>query len=63
LRAIVSYTFWAISGVDSIVTIVPFLRTRIKRLIRQAICFFKSIEMYGIVIGLFVNRYGLELSA
>jgi insertion element IS1 protein InsB len=31
-------------------------RTRIKRLVRQTICFSKSIEMHDIVIGLFVNR-------
>jgi len=33
------------------------LRTRIKRLVRQTICFSKSIQMHDIVIGLFVNRY------
>jgi insertion element IS1 protein InsB len=33
------------------------LRTRIKRLARQTICFSKSIQMHDIVIGLFVNRY------
>jgi insertion element IS1 protein InsB len=32
------------------------LRTRIKRLARQTICFSKSIQMHDIVIGLFVNR-------
>jgi len=33
------------------------LRTRIKRLVRQTICFSKSIQMHDIVIGVFVNRY------
>jgi IS1 family transposase/transposase-like protein len=33
------------------------LRTRIKRLVRQTICFSKSTQMHDIVIGLFVNRY------
>jgi insertion element IS1 protein InsB len=33
------------------------LRTRIKRLMRKTICYSKSIQMYDIVIGLFVNRY------
>ena len=33
------------------------LRTRIKRLVRKAICFSKSIVMHDIVIGLFINRY------
>ena len=33
------------------------LRTRIKRLARKTICFFKSEEMHDIVIGLFINRY------
>ncbi len=33
------------------------LRTRIKRLARQTICFSKSEEMHDIVIGLFINRY------
>ncbi|ETW96217.1 MAG: hypothetical protein ETSY1_27505 [Candidatus Entotheonella factor] len=32
------------------------LCTRIKRLARKRICFSKSIQMHGIVIGLFVNR-------
>jgi insertion element IS1 protein InsB len=33
------------------------LRTQIKRLTRQTICFAKSIQMHDLVIGLFVNRY------
>jgi len=33
------------------------LRTRIKRLARKTICFWKSIEMHDTVIGLFLNRY------
>lgn len=33
------------------------LRTRIKRLQRKTICFFKTEEMHGLVIGLFMNRY------
>jgi IS1 family transposase/transposase-like protein len=33
------------------------LRARIKRLVRQTICFSKSTQMHDIVIGLFVNRY------
>ena len=33
------------------------LRTRIKRLARQTICFSKIEKMHDIVIGLFVNRY------
>ena len=33
------------------------LRTRIKRLVRETICFSKSIQMHDLVIGLFVNRY------
>ena len=37
------------------------LRTRIKRLVRQTICFSKSIQMHDIVIGLFVNRYAFGL--
>jgi insertion element IS1 protein InsB len=37
------------------------LRTRIKRLTRRTICFSKSIQMYDIVIGLFVNRYEFGL--
>ena len=37
------------------------LRTRIKRLARQTICFSKSVQMHDIVIGLFVNRYEFGL--
>jgi insertion element IS1 protein InsB len=37
------------------------LRTRIKRLVRQTICFSKSIQMHDLVIGLFVNRYAFGL--
>ena len=39
------------------------LRTRIKRLARQTICFSKSEEMHDIVIGLFINKYefGLDI--
>ena len=33
------------------------LRTRIKRLVRQTICFAKSQPIHDIIIGLFVNRY------
>jgi insertion element IS1 protein InsB len=33
------------------------LRTRIKRLPRQTLCFSTSLQMHDIVIGLFVNRY------
>lgn len=32
-------------------------RSRIKRLARKAICFSKSIVMYNMVIGLFINYY------
>src|SRR5262249_4335561 len=32
------------------------LRTRMKRLVRKAMCCSKSIQMHDIVIGLFVNR-------
>jgi insertion element IS1 protein InsB len=32
------------------------LRTRIKRLARQTICFSKSLLMHDMVLGLFVNR-------
>ena len=31
-------------------------RTRIKRLTRKAICFSRSILMYDLVVGLFINR-------
>ncbi len=37
------------------------LRTRIKRLARQTICFSKSEEMHDLVIGLFINRYEFGL--
>ena len=33
------------------------LWTRIKRLVRRTICFFKSERMHDLVIGLFINRY------
>jgi insertion element IS1 protein InsB len=33
------------------------LRTRIKRLVRRAICFSKTERMHDLVIGLFINRY------
>ena len=33
------------------------LRTRLKRLARQTLCFSRSIEMHDVVIGLFMNRY------
>jgi insertion element IS1 protein InsB len=33
------------------------LRTRLKRLMRQTLCFSRSIEMHDLVIGLFINRY------
>jgi insertion element IS1 protein InsB len=38
------------------------LRTRIKRLARETICFSKSQGMHDIVMGLFVNRYEFGLS-
>ncbi len=38
------------------------LRTRIKRLARQTICFSKSTQMHDIVIGLFVNRFEFGLT-
>lgn len=38
------------------------LRTRIKRLVRRTICFSKTIQMYDIVIGLFINRYEFGVS-
>ena len=39
------------------------LRTRIKRLVRKTIYFSKSVQMYEIVIGLFINRFefGLQI--
>ena len=33
------------------------LRTRIQRLVRRTICFFKTEYMHELVIGLFINRY------
>jgi insertion element IS1 protein InsB len=33
------------------------LRTRLKRLTRQSLCFSRSIAMHDLVIGLFINRY------
>ncbi len=33
------------------------LRTRIKRLARQTICFSKTVLMHDLVIGIFINRY------
>lgn len=33
------------------------LRTRIKRLARETICFSKSVRMHDIVLGLFINRF------
>jgi insertion element IS1 protein InsB len=36
------------------------LRTHIKGLVRQPICFSKSMQMYDIIIGLFVNRHALD---
>ena len=38
------------------------LKTRIKRLTRQTICFSKSEEMHELVIGLFINRYEFGLN-
>jgi insertion element IS1 protein InsB len=37
------------------------LRTRIKRLVRNTICFSKSTQVHDIVIGLFINRYEFGL--
>lgn len=37
------------------------LRTRIKRLTRKTICFSKQELMHDLVIGLFINRYELEM--
>lgn len=39
------------------------LRTRIKRLARETICFSKSEQMHDTVIGLYINRYefGLQI--
>ncbi len=33
------------------------LRTRIKRLTRETICFSKSVRMHDIVLGLFINQF------
>jgi insertion element IS1 protein InsB len=33
------------------------LRSRLKRLARQSLCFSRSIDMHDLVIGLFINRY------
>jgi insertion element IS1 protein InsB len=38
------------------------VRTRIKRLVRQTLCFSTSIPMHDIAIGLFINRYEVGLS-
>jgi insertion element IS1 protein InsB len=38
------------------------LRTRIKRLVRKTICFSRSVLMYDIVIGLFINRFEFGLA-
>src|SRR6266536_5213154 len=38
------------------------LRTRIKRLVRRTICFFKTEQMHDLVIGLFINRYEFGVS-
>ena len=35
------------------------LRTRIKRLVRCTLCFSKTERMHDLVIGLFINRYGI----
>jgi insertion element IS1 protein InsB len=32
-------------------------RTRLKRLARQTLCFSRSIAMYDVVMGDFINRY------
>jgi hypothetical protein len=37
------------------------LRTRIKRLVRKTICFSRSIQMHGIVLGLCIHRYEFGL--
>jgi len=39
------------------------LRTRIKRLVRRAICFSKTEKMHDIVIGLCVNRYAFGVAS
>ncbi len=38
------------------------LRTRIKHLARQTICFSKSQQLHNVVIDLFINRYEFGLS-
>ena len=38
------------------------LRTRIKRLVCQTICFSKKTTMHDLVIGLFINRYEFGVS-
>jgi insertion element IS1 protein InsB len=38
------------------------LRTPIKRLVRKAICFSRSVPMHDIVIGLFINRFEFGLA-
>ena len=38
------------------------LRTRIKRLARKTICFYKISQMNDIAIGLFINRYEFGLA-
>jgi insertion element IS1 protein InsB len=37
------------------------LRTRIKRLVHHTICFSKTIVMYDMVVGIFINRYEFSL--
>jgi insertion element IS1 protein InsB len=37
------------------------LCTRLKRLVRQTICFSKLDKMHDIVMGLFINRYEFEV--
>src|SRR5262249_35850735 len=37
------------------------LRTRVKRLVRKAICFSKSVQLHEIIIGLFINRFEFGL--
>jgi insertion element IS1 protein InsB len=38
------------------------LRTRIKRLAWETICFSKSISLHDVVTGLFINRYEFSLN-
>ena len=38
------------------------LRTRIKRLVRNSICFSKSIQMHDLLMGLFINRFEFGLA-